>query len=65
MVAANVFLADSNEIGPRFEKMHFGFAPTPGDTVEIEGKTYSVSSVIHTQSIYGAGAKLKVSLQAQ
>lgn len=65
MVAANVFLADSNETGPRFRNMHFGIAPTPGDTVEIEGKAYSVSSVIHTPSIYGAGAKLKVTLRAK
>jgi hypothetical protein len=43
MVDANVFLADSNEIGPMFENMHFGFAPTPGDAVEIEGKAYSAS----------------------
>ncbi|MGE4431484.1 MAG: hypothetical protein AB7E05_12160 [Sphingobium sp.] len=65
MVDANVFFADSNEVGPMFENMHFGLAPTPGDAVEIEGKAYSVSSVIHTPSIYGAGAKLKVTLRAK
>lgn len=65
MVDANVFLADSNESGPMFENMHFGFAPTAGDNVEIEGKAYSVSSVCHTPSIYGAGAKVKVTLRAK
>lgn len=65
MVDANVFLTDSNEVGPKFKNMHFGFAPIPGDNVEIEGKAYSVSSVIHTPSIYGAGAKLKVTLRAK
>lgn len=65
MVDANVFLAGSNEISPLFEDMHFGFAPSPGDNVEIEGKDYSVSSVVHTPSIYGAGAKLKVTIRAK
>lgn len=65
MVDAHVFLADSNEAGPMYEDMHFGFAPTTGDAVEIEGKAYSVSSVIHTPSIFGAGAKLKVTLRAK
>lgn len=65
MVDANVFLADSNEVGPMFENMHFGFAPTPGDNVEIEGKAYSVSSVVHTPSVFGVGAKLKVTLRAK
>jgi hypothetical protein len=65
MVDANVFLAESNEMSPLFENMHFGFAPSPGDNVEIEGKAYAVSSVIHTPSIYGVGAKLKVTLRAK
>lgn len=65
MVDANVFLADSNSADPLFENMHFGFAPAPGETVEIEGKAYSVSSVVHTPSTYGVGAKLKVTLRAK
>jgi hypothetical protein len=65
MVDANVFLADSNEVGPMFENMHFGFALTSGDNVEIDARAYSVSSVIHTPSIYGVGAKLKVTLRAK
>ena len=65
MVDANVFLADSNEPGPMFENMHFGYAPTPGDNVEIEGKAYAVSSVVHTPNVYGVGAKLKVMLRAK
>ncbi|MBD3772379.1 MAG: hypothetical protein IE921_02210 [Rhodobacteraceae bacterium] len=65
MVDANVFLADSNEAGPLFENMHFGFTPTPGDNVEIDGRAYSISSVIHTPSVYGVGAKVKVTLRAK
>lgn len=65
MVDADVFVAESNEVGPTFQNMHFGISPTPGDTVELEGKAYSVSSVIHTPSIYGVGAKLKVTLRAK
>lgn len=65
MVDANVFLAGSNEVGPMFENMHFGFAPRAGDNVEIEGKAYAVSSVIHTPSIYGIGSKVKVTLRAK
>lgn len=65
MVDANVFLADSNEVGPMFENMHFGFAPTAGDNVEIEGKAYLISSVVHMPSIFGAGSKVKVTLRAK
>ena len=65
MVDADVFLAERNEVGPTFQNMHFGIPPTPRDTVELEGKAYSVSSVVHTPSIYGAGAKLKVTLRAK
>jgi len=63
MVDANVFLADSNEVGPMFENMHFGFAPSPGDNVEIEGNAYAVSSVIHPPSNYGVGAKLNITIR--
>lgn len=65
MVEANVFFTDSNEGGPAFKNMHFGFAPTPGDHVEIDGKAYSVSNVVHTPGICVVGAKLKVTLRAK
>lgn len=35
MVDANVFLADSNEVGPMFENMHFGCAPSPGEALSV------------------------------
>lgn len=65
MVDADVFLADSNHSSPLFENMHFGFPPSSGDSVEIEGKAYAVFSVVHTPSIYAAGTKLKVTLRSR
>jgi hypothetical protein len=63
VVDANAFLADGNEVGPMFENMYFNFAPTPGDNVEIEGRTYAVARVVHTPSVNADGAKLKVTLR--
>lgn len=64
MVDANVFLIDANHSAPLFENMHFGVAPVSGDMVEIEGISYSIAAVAHTPSLFGAGAKLKVTLRA-
>jgi hypothetical protein len=64
MVNANIFFEGSNEAGPKFENMHFEYAPVLGESVELEGQTYAVSGVIHTPDMSAIGAKLKVTLQA-
>lgn len=63
MVDANIFLLDGNNTIPLFENMHFGTVPASRDPVEIEGKPYSVASVVHTPSLCFAGAKLRVTLR--
>lgn len=63
MVDANIFLLEGNHATPLFENMHFGAVPASGDRVEIEGKPYSVASVVHTPSLCFAGAKLRVTLR--
>lgn len=65
MVNANIFFEGSNEAGPKFENMHFEYAPVLGESVELEGQTYAVSGVIHTPDFSAIGAKLKVTLQVK